>query len=122
MALLYAKEKTGIERAQLVSAFERDRFAEGQYQAVLGVIAARQSYLHLFAAAAPPTASELLRTRMESDIAETVDRMERVALEHRRGGFGIDPTAWFAAISRQIELYGDVESAVRVTLTGPATS
>lgn len=117
MALLYAKEKTGIERAQLVSAFERDRYFEGQYQAVLGVIAARQSYLHLFAAAAPPTAGELLRTRMESDIADAVERMERVALAHRRGGFGIDPTTWFVTISRQIELYGDVESAVRGLLT-----
>ena len=53
VALLYAKEKTGIERAQLVSAFEHDRYFDGQYQALLGLISARESYLHLFTAAAP---------------------------------------------------------------------
>jgi len=42
--------------------------------------------------------------------------MERVALSHRRGGFGIDPTDWFATVSRQIEILGDVESALRAGL------
>jgi len=116
MALLYAKEKTGIERAQLVSAFERDRFADGQYQAVLGAIAARQSYLHLFGTAAPSPVTDLLRAPTASKVAGAVEEMERVALSHRRGGFGIDPTDWFATVSRQIEILGDVESALRAGL------
>jgi hypothetical protein len=117
MALLHAKEKTGIERAQLVSAFERDRFFDGQYQAVLAAIAARQSYLHLFGAAAPGPVIELLRAPPASAVTLAFERMERIALAHRRGGFGIDPTEWFAAVSRQIELLGDVESALRAALT-----
>ena len=118
MALLYAKEKTGIERAQLVSAFERDRFADGQYQEVLGAIAARQSYLHLFGTAAPAPVTDLLRAPTASKIAGAVAEMERVALSHRRGGFGIDPTDWFETVSRQIEILGDVESALRAGLGG----
>jgi methyl-accepting chemotaxis protein len=121
MALLYAKEKTGIERAQLVSAFERDRFSDGQYQAVLGAIASRQSYLHLFGAAAPAPVIEILRAPPASEVTVAFEQMERVALAHRRGGFGIDPTAWFAIVSRQIELLGDVESALRAGLA-PSTA
>jgi hypothetical protein len=117
IALLNAKEKTGVERAQLVSAFERDRYFDGQYQSLLGLIAARESYLHLFAAAAPLVAGDLMHEKLESKTAGTVQKMERIALDHRRGGFGVDPTDWFEAISDQIDFFGDVEAAVRNSLT-----
>jgi hypothetical protein len=116
MALLYAKEKTGIERAQLASAFERDVFFEGQYQALLGLIAARQSYLHLFTTAAPAPARRVMEERLGADVVEPVERMEKIALSHREGGFGVDPTTWFAAVSRQMERLSEIESSVRVSL------
>jgi hypothetical protein len=116
-ALLHAKEKTGIERAQLASAFERDRYFDGQYQAVLGLIAARQSYLHLFAVAAPPPTGRVMRDRLEAGVAGDVERMERIALTHREGGFGVDPVAWFFAISQQVDLLAEVEASVRTSLT-----
>jgi hypothetical protein len=116
IALLNAKEKTGIERAQLVSAFERDRYVEGQYQALLALMAARDSYLHLFADAAPAPARELLDEQLASDGADAVRRMEEIALAHRRGGFGVDPTDWFAAISAQIDRLGALEAAVQTSL------
>ena len=116
VALLCAKEKTGIERAQLVSAFEHDRYFDGQYQALLGLIASRESYLHLFTVTAPAPAGDLLHEKLESDSANAVQQMERVALAHRRGGFGVDPTDWFTAISTQMDLLGDVESALRKSL------
>jgi hypothetical protein len=117
-ALLYAKEKTGIERAQLASAFERDRYFDGQYQAVLGLIAARQSYLHLFAIAAPPPFGKVTRERLVAEAAEDVERMERIALLRREGGFGVDPLAWFAAITRQMDLLSEAEAKVRASLSG----
>jgi len=116
IALLNAKEKTGIERAQLVSAFQRDRYVDGQYQALLGLIAARDSYLHLFSDAAPASARELLHEQLASEVASTVHRMEQIALDRRRGGFGVDPTDWFAAISAQIDRLGALESAVLTSL------
>lgn len=116
-ALLYAKEKTGIERAQLASAFERDRYFDGQYQAVLGLIAARQSYLHLFAIAAPPPFGKVTRERLGGEEAEDVERMERIALVRREGGFGVDPLAWFAAITRQMDLLSEAEAKVRGILS-----
>ena len=121
IALLNAKEKTGVERAQLVAAFQRDRYADGQYQSVLGLIAARDSYLHLFADAAPAPARELLHEQLASEVAGAVRRMEEIALARRRGGFGVDPTDWFTAVSAQIDRLAALEAAVRASLAAPRT-
>jgi methyl-accepting chemotaxis protein len=119
MALLHAKEKTGIERAQLASVFAVDRYLVGQQAAVSALIASSDSYLHLFAAAAPPVAEELLRKALRSEIAEAVQAMETVALSHEEGQFGIDPEIWFTTVSHKMDLFTDVESAVRASLRAP---
>jgi len=116
VALLHAKEKTGIERAQLSSAFAWDRFRDDQHAVVAGLIAARQTYLHLFSVAAPSLAREILQRTLASPIEQAVIDMERVAIEHREGGFGIDPATWFDLISRKIDSFGEVETAVRATV------
>jgi len=116
MALLHAKEKTGIERAQLCSAFTWDHFQDDQHAVVAGLIAARQTYLHLFSVAAPALAREILQRTLTSPVEQAITDMERVAIEHREGGFGIDPTAWFELISRKIDSFGEVETAVRATV------
>ncbi len=119
IALLNAKEKTGVERAQLVAAFERDRYADGQYQAVLGLVAARDSYLHLFSDAAPPPARDLLHEQLASEASGAVRRMEEIALARRRGRFGVDPTDWFTAASAQIDGLAALETAVQTSLAAP---
>jgi hypothetical protein len=116
VALLHAKEKTGIERAQLCSAFAWDHFENDQHAVVAGLIAARQTYLHLFSVAAPSLAREILQRTLTSPIEQAVMDMERVAIEHRDGGFGIDPATWFEMISRKIDSFGEVETAVRATV------
>ena len=117
MALLHAKEKTGIERAQLASAFTWDRYSDGQHAAVSALISASRTYLHLFSAAAPVEVSDLLHKGLTSDLAcSTVEKMEQVALMNRDGGFGIDPEDWFLAASRKMDMFADVESAIRSSL------
>ena len=116
MALLHAKEKTGIERAQLCSAFTWDHFQDDQHAVVAGLIAARQTYLHLFSVAAPALAREILQRTLTSPVEQAITDMERVAIEHREGGFGIDPAAWFDLITRKIDSFGEVETAVRATV------
>lgn len=116
VALLHAKEKTGIERAQLCSAFTWDHFEADQHAVVAGLIAARQTYLHLFSVAAPSLAREILQRALMSPTEQAIVDMERVAIEHRDGGFGIDPAAWFDLISRKIDSLGEVETAVRATV------
>jgi hypothetical protein len=112
LALLNAKEKTGIERAQLADAFFADRFSEGQRLSVATAIAAQASYLHIFSAAAPRAAEQLLRRMLASRAAVEVKRMERVVFAGSEAGFGIDASTWFALISHKIDMLGDVSSSV----------
>jgi hypothetical protein len=112
VALLYAKEKTGIERAQLADAFFEDRFAEGQRISVAALIAAQTSYLHIFSAAAPRAAEQLLRRTLASPAVAEVERMESVVYAPTEAGFGVDASTWFDAMSRKIDLLGDVSSSV----------
>jgi hypothetical protein len=124
MALLHAKEKTGIVRAQLAAAFALDRFmdADSQHLAVSGLIAARRSYLHLFAAAAPRDAARLLEQSLaSSEVVRAVEQMEKVALS-RSDGFGIDPVDWFATATRSMDLLDEVDVAVMASLESAAAA
>jgi hypothetical protein len=58
-----------------------------------------------------------MRARLASEVGPAVEQMERIALSHREGGFGVDAAAWFTTISRHIDLLADVEATVRVSLT-----
>src|SRR3569832_1896326 len=117
VALLHAKEKTGIERAQLCSAFAWDHFRDDQHAVVAGLIAARQTYLHLFSVAAPSLAREILQRTLTSPTEQAIVDMERVAIEHRDGNFGIDPATWVELICRIFVSFGEVVVAVRTTKT-----
>jgi hypothetical protein len=110
VCLQYAKEKTGIERAQLAEAFSEDRFAQGQRLSVAALIAAQSSYLHIFSAGAPRAAERLLRRTLASPVAAEVKRMESVIFTDCDRGFGIDASAWFTTMSRKIDMLADVSS------------
>jgi hypothetical protein len=112
VSLLYAKEKTGVERAQLTDAFFVDRFAEGQRISVAAAIAAQASYLHIFSAAAPRAAQQMLRRSLASPELADLQRMESVVYAANEAGFGIDASTWFTAISRKIDLLDDVSTTV----------
>jgi hypothetical protein len=111
VSLLHAKEKVGIERAQLGSAFAVDRLDAAQRLSLAALLAAQSSYLHIFSAAAPPLAEQLLRRGMASPAAEEVQRMESVVFADTDRGFGIDPATWFATITRKIEMLREVTSS-----------
>jgi hypothetical protein len=112
VALLCAKEKAGVERAQLTDAFLEDRFTEGQRLSVAALIASQASYLHIFSAAAPRAADQLLRRTLASHEASEVQRMENVIHGAENAGFGIDASTWFAMISRKIDMLGDVSTTM----------
>jgi hypothetical protein len=112
VALMYAKEKAGVERAQLTDAFLEDRFSEGQRLSVAALIAAQASYLHIFSAAAPRAADQLLRRTLATPEASEVQRMESVVYGEENAGFGIDASIWFAMITRKIDMLGDLSSTM----------
>jgi len=110
VALLHAKEKTGIERAQLTKAFLEDHLTDDLRMSLAGLLAAQSSYLHIFSAAAPRAAEQLLRRTLASPVAAEVQRMESLIFGDDERGFGVDPTAWFTTITRKIDMLGDVAS------------
>ena len=108
LALLHAKEKAGIERAHLASAFVADRIPSAQRLAVAALIAAQSSYLHVFSATAPARAKQMLLRTLASPAESEVRRMESVVYGQDDHGFGIDPSDWFATITRKIDMLRDV--------------
>jgi hypothetical protein len=107
-SLMWAKENTGHERAQLAVAFGRDHFAPGQIFTVGSLFGAQESFLRLFTTAAPrDLVSELHERLAEPNIGE-VRRLEAIALSRVDGGFGVDPGYWYEAITRKVDLIGEV--------------
>jgi Nitrate and nitrite sensing len=107
-SLMWAKEHTGRERAQLAVAFGRDRFAPGQIFTVGALFGAQESFLRLFATVAPPDIVAELRQRLAEPRLDEVQRLEAIALSRAEGGFGVDPTHWYEAITRKVDAIGEV--------------
>ena len=105
---MWAKENTGRERAQLAVAFGLDRFAPGQIFTVGSLFGAQESFLRLFTTAAPRDIVTELRERLAQPPLGEVRRLEAMALSHLDGGFGVDPTHWYEAITLKVDLIGEV--------------
>ncbi|MCP3994528.1 MAG: HAMP domain-containing protein, partial [bacterium] len=111
LSFLNAKEKAGIERAQLAAAFASDEFAPGQFVTVVSLIAVQDAYLGLFENI---VSSEVTGTyeRIESDpIMGEVDEFRAIAIENGVGGFGVDGAEWFDTSTGRINLMKEVEDA-----------
>jgi methyl-accepting chemotaxis protein len=116
---LHAKEKTGLERAQLSNVFGTGSFASGQLALVAGLIASQDAYLNVFAKLAPPPLSHAYATQMNTAAPLEVRKMEQIALGHS-SGFGIDSSTWFITISKKIELMKGVEDRLSDALRSGA--
>ncbi len=107
-SLMWAKENTGRERAQLAVAFGRDQFAPGQIFTVGALFGAQESFLRLFTTAAPRDIVSELNDRLAEAPLGEVRRLEAIALSHLDGGFGVDPTHWYEAITRKVDVIDQI--------------
>jgi methyl-accepting chemotaxis protein len=112
LALLSAKEAAGIERAQLANVFTVGRFADGQLNTVVSLMAGQQAYLTVFErAASGPMLKRWEQVKTSSAVAD-VAAIEKVALaKAATGEFGVQPKTWFDAATNKINLYKEVENA-----------
>jgi len=108
VVLLYATEKTGIERARLGAAFAARSFSEEDRQTLAALLSARRSYLHIFAATAPRVAEELLERALSSTVESDLSRAEELILAGREDETDLDARGWFNLTSRKIELLDEV--------------
>ena len=110
VALLTAKEEAGLERAQLGNVFTADTFADGQLVTVAGLIAVQTSQLSTFEALASPAVRRRWAALGSRPAFAAVAAHEELALGRSgTGGFGTDPTVWFADATGRIDALKDVE-------------
>jgi methyl-accepting chemotaxis protein len=110
LAFLNAKEKAGIERAQLTTAFTVGHFAEGQFFAVASLITAQNTFTEIFKLTAAPETLSTYGQKITLPAFEQVAAFERVAVEKAAtGNFGVDPTVWFDRMTAKIDGLKQVE-------------
>ncbi len=122
IALLQAKERAGIERAQLSGAFTNDAWGDGQYATVLSLIAQQAAFLSVYEDLAPPDMLEFFEARQDNPVVAEVAEYEQVAIASPNGGFGIDGTEWFATMTERINLLKEVEDHIAADLIAGADS
>ncbi len=122
-AFLNAKEKAGIERAQLSNVFGRGQFAPGQLTTVAALIAAQDCYLSLFQETASPAVIEAFQEARRSPAFVEVARLEQIAFDKAaEGSFGVDSAVWFRTATERIDRLKEIENLQSSTLGKSATS
>ena len=117
-ALLNAKEHAGLERATVAVVFGSDSYAPGQYGTVVGLISERKAYMKSFDDSASPEMIAMTAAFNTDPVMASVSSMEQIAVDNPDGGFGVDSTVWFDAITAQIDLAKTVEDAQGALMVG----
>ncbi|RDU66077.1 chemotaxis protein [Helicobacter didelphidarum] len=111
---LYAKERSGLERAMLNVIFSGNIPAnEAQYGKFLSLLAEQEVFNKLFLAFSPKSILELYAQTIKDSSFQEVQNMRNTAIvKHRVGDYGIEPSVWFATITKKIDLLKNVEDAI----------
>jgi len=109
VVLLYAKEKTGIERARIGAGLAARSISDEDRQALAALTSARTSYLHVFASTAPRPAEQLLDRALASASYAELMRMEELLLAGRE--IDVDARGWFNAVTREMDHLGEIGTA-----------
>jgi methyl-accepting chemotaxis protein len=116
-AFLMSKERAGIERAILSSAFSKDRFSDGMRAKFIEIVTQQDAYLHIFKINATKNILNFYKKTIQSQVFQQVQNMRNVALKANNiGGFGIDPKVWFDTITKKIDIYKQVEDKLSTDL------
>ncbi|MEN6628742.1 MAG: nitrate- and nitrite sensing domain-containing protein, partial [Sulfuricella sp.] len=111
LMFLNGKEMAGRERATVNAAFSADKFEWDVFQRFVALIANQKTYFELFHAYASPEAVVAYKEKIPGEVIAEVEKFRQIALEKAlTGGFGVDPAAWFKAITQKIDAMKDVEN------------
>jgi len=111
VVLLYAKEKTGIERARIGAGLAAKAISDDDRRALAALTSARTSYLHVFAATAPRPAEQLLERALASASYLELTQMEELLLAGRESEIDLDARGWFNAVTREMDHLGEIGTA-----------
>ncbi len=108
---LQIKEKSAIERAVMTNVFLQDKFAKGQYEKFLSLVAEQDAFLNSFLAIADKDSIDFYNISVDTNpMVLDVQKMRDIAIvKNKEGDFGIHPNDWFHAISSKITLLKDID-------------
>lgn len=108
---LQGKERAGIERAVLSSAFGRDRFVPGRFVQFVTLVSEQNAFFSTFQSFAPPEQLRFYRDVMNDNAVDQVIAYRQTAMEKAtEGGFGIEAARWFQAATGRINQLKQVEN------------
>ncbi|MGD9970268.1 MAG: nitrate- and nitrite sensing domain-containing protein [Sulfuricurvum sp.] len=110
---LYAKERSGIERAVLSNTFAKHEFAPGMENKAISLISAQDTYLSSFLATADDESKAAYEKALNDPVFGEVNQMRTKALNH---DFSIDAKLWFDTITKKIDILKSIDDALSQTI------
>ncbi len=112
-SFLYAKDKTGIERAVGATTFANDKFLPGMRTQMSSLIAQQNAYLDMFINYSDEKVKKFYYKTVAGQTINEVNKMREIALNANDiGGFGVDSTFWFNKITSKINKLKEVEDFI----------
>ncbi len=104
LALVLAKEQTGQERAMTTAAFAANATEPARYRLILERHHRQEAYLEIYRSSASADETASLDQVLQGAASREVQRMRGVLIDKAAsGGFDIEPTYWFAEITKKID-------------------
>ncbi len=112
LALMRAKEATGLERAMGSAGFGAGVFAPKVYERFVDMVARQDAYLNVYKRFAGEAGQRYLETKFTGLVMDALARMQRVAIDSVRTGTteGIQAEDWFDTITAKIDRMRDIEA------------
>ena len=112
LALLRAKELTGVQRAVLAQVFTEDRFRDGHHLWSVALISAQETLLRVAVGGSDKTFAAKLAHINDADGSLESARLETEAFVNGVDSFDVDPSDWFREITTRIDLLKSLEDEV----------
>ncbi len=121
VSLMQAKERAGIERALLSSAFAADRFEKEMFSKFVTAVAEQDVYTKNFLLYATPEQKSFYEGKLSGKFVDETARMRKLAFDKaNEGRFGVDAAYWFEMQTGKIDLLKEVENKLADGLSAEA--
>ncbi|MCF8475245.1 MAG: nitrate- and nitrite sensing domain-containing protein [Emcibacter sp.] len=112
IALLEAKERSGVERAMGANGFAAGAFSDEVYRKFVSLIAQQEAFLSSFDTNASPEVRIYLQSTLKGQDIDNVDKMRAIVFKNYKdvSESGITGSLWFETITKKIDLYHKIEN------------
>jgi len=115
---LQGKERAGLERAILTSAFASDRFDQDTYQKFIQFLSEQNTYFYGFNAFASDENKNYFIQEQDTPSIKEVIKLRGIAIDNATSGqFNVDATHWFEQSTKRISILKGVEDRLNKSLS-----